>query len=238
MVIVEESAKPVPDTVTVEPTLPLVGLRVMAEVTVNVAESVLALASVIVTVLAPVVEAGTVNVALVNEPVLLVLVVPLRVTGTPSKVAVIVLEPAKPVPDTVTVEPTFPLVGLSVMAGITVNEADPDLELASVIMTVLAPAVWVGTVNVAAGNEPVASVVVVPLRVTAEPANVAVIVLEPVQPVPETVTVEPTFPLAGLRVIDGLTVKVAVGELVPSVAWTVWLPYTDAGTVNVAENEP
>ena len=100
------------------------------------------------------------------------------------------------------------------------------------------PLVEVGTVKVAAENEPVASVVVVPLRVTAEPPNVAVIVLPDLKPAPDMVTVEPTFPLVGFRTIDGVTLNVAVGELVPSVTWTVWFPYTEAGTANVAENEP
>jgi hypothetical protein len=37
-------------------------------------------------------------------------------------------------------------------------------------------------------------------------------------PVPETVTVVPTFPLVGFRVTVGVTVKVAEAELEPSVA--------------------
>ena len=101
-------------------------VMVMDEVrTMKVAEAALELASVIVTVLAPPVEAGTVKVAPVNEPVLPVLVVPPRLTATPLKVAVIALALPKPVPDTVTVEPTLPLVGLRVIAGTTVNEAEP-----------------------------------------------------------------------------------------------------------------
>ena len=38
---------------------------------------------------------------------------------------------------------------------------------------------------------------------------------EPAKPVPETVTVEPTIPLVGLRVMAGTTVKVALAELEP-----------------------
>jgi len=90
-----------------------------------------------------------------------------------------------------------------------VKVAEADLELASVIVTVLAPAVEAGTMKVAPVKEPVASVVVVPLSVTPELANVAVIVLEAVKPVPETVTVKPTFPLVGFRVMAEVTVKVA-----------------------------
>ncbi len=37
IVIVEDAAKPVPDTVTVEPTIPLVGLNVIEALTVKVA---------------------------------------------------------------------------------------------------------------------------------------------------------------------------------------------------------
>jgi hypothetical protein len=82
----------------------------------------------------------------------------------------------------VTVEPTFPLVGLRVMAGVTLNVAEAELELASVAVTVLAPAIEpvvepAGTVNVAL-NEPMPSVVtVVGVVAIAEPANVTVTVL-------------------------------------------------------------
>lgn len=44
-VIVEEAAKLLPETVTVVPTTPLVGLKVMPEVTVNEAYAVLPLLS-------------------------------------------------------------------------------------------------------------------------------------------------------------------------------------------------
>jgi hypothetical protein len=50
MVTVDEAAKPEPVTVTEDPTEPLVGLRVIAEFTVNVEDAELELASVIVTV--------------------------------------------------------------------------------------------------------------------------------------------------------------------------------------------
>ncbi len=49
-VIVEEEAKPVPVTVTDVPTFPLVGLRVIFDSRLKVAEAVLALASVAETV--------------------------------------------------------------------------------------------------------------------------------------------------------------------------------------------
>ncbi len=59
-----------------------------------------------------------------NEPVLLLVTVTGEVVCvTPSYFMVIVEEPAKPVPDTVTVEPTIPLVGFNVIEAVTVKEA-------------------------------------------------------------------------------------------------------------------
>jgi len=92
--------------------------------------------------------------------------------------------------------------------------------LASVTVTVFAPAVCAGTVKVAAENEPSISVEVVPPSATADPPNVAVIVFEEVKPVPEMVTVEPTVPFEGFKVIEGVTVKLADPMLIPSVALT------------------
>jgi hypothetical protein len=51
----------------------------------------------------------------------------------------------------------------------TLKVAEAELEFASVMMTVLAPAIDDGTVNVAPENEPVASVLVVPLSVIGNP---------------------------------------------------------------------
>jgi len=67
MVMVEDAAKPVPDTVTVPPTIPVVGFRLIEALTVYVADAVWEDTSVAVTVCAPFVETGTANVAL-NEP--------------------------------------------------------------------------------------------------------------------------------------------------------------------------
>ena len=78
-------------------------------------------------------EAGTVNVV-ENEPVIeLVTVVGDVACVTPSYFIVIVEDAAKPVPDTATVEPTIPLVGLSVTEGLTVKLADAELEDPSVV---------------------------------------------------------------------------------------------------------
>ncbi len=97
IVIVEEAAKPVPVTVTVVPTLPVVGLVVMAEIMLKVAVPVCDEPSVAVTVWAPFVEVpGTVKVA-VNEPrLLLVTVVGVVGCVAPSNLMMIVEEAAKP----------------------------------------------------------------------------------------------------------------------------------------------
>ncbi|MDA4123915.1 MAG: hypothetical protein OK438_00500 [Thaumarchaeota archaeon] len=111
--VVEEYPEPV--RVVVVPTGPEVGFRVIvAIVTVNVADAVLALASVAVTVLAPDVEAGTTNVAEKSPVTDEVTVGGTVVCVTPLKVIVIVEEAAKAVPETVTVVPTGPDVGLTV----------------------------------------------------------------------------------------------------------------------------
>ena len=52
-------------------------------------------------------------------------------------------------------------------------------------------------------------------------------------PVAVIVTVEPTLPEVGLRLIADVTTNEAVGELVPSVVSTVLLPETEAGTLKL-----
>jgi hypothetical protein len=104
--------------------------------TVKVAEAELRFASVIVTVCGPAVETGTVKVAPANEPVLPVLVVPLRLTEAPLNVAVNALLLPKPAPERVTVEPIFPFVGFREILGVIVNISVSTLELESVAETV------------------------------------------------------------------------------------------------------
>ena len=75
--------------------------------------------------------------------------------------------------------------------------------------------------------------------VTADPSYLIVIVDEAAKPVPATVTVAPTGPLVGPRVMDAVTEKIAEAELEDaSFAVTVWLPKGEAGTLNVAVKEP
>jgi len=111
---------------------------------VKVAEAAFELESVIVTVLAPAVVDGVVKVVPENEPVALVVVVPLSVTPDPAKVAVNVFEAAKPEPETVSVVPDEPVVGLRVMDGVTVNVAETVL-VPSVAWTTWPPATEDGT---------------------------------------------------------------------------------------------
>jgi hypothetical protein len=214
IVVLTENPEPV--TVTLVPTGPEVGLRLIeGVVTVKVADAVFALASVAVTVLAPAEEAGTTNVA-EKAPVADVV----TVTGTvvcvaPLNFIVMVEVEAKPAPVTVTVVPTGPEVGFRVIDGVTVKVvtvkiAEAVFALASVAVTVLAPAEEAGTTNVAE-KAPVADVVTVTGTVVCvAPLNFIVMVEVEAKPAPVTVTVVPTGPEVGFRVIDGVTVKVAV----------------------------
>jgi len=58
-------------------------------------------------------------------------------------------------------------------------------------------------------NEPKASVPVVPLRVTIDPSNDTEIPFEAAKPDPDTITVELTVPLPGVRVAKGVIEKVS-----------------------------
>jgi hypothetical protein len=153
-------------------------------------------------VLLPDVADGTVNVA--DKPPVEVVVEVLNVTAVPAKVAVTECEPSIPVAVIVTVEPTLPEVGLRLIADVTVNEAVGVL-VPSLNWTVLLPDAEVGTVNVA--DKPPVEVVVEELSATAVPAKVAVTECEPSMPVAVIVTVEPTAPEVGLRLIDDVTVN-------------------------------
>ena len=130
-----------------------------------------------------------------------------------SKVMVTVELPAKPEPETVTVEPTPPLVGLNVIEGITVKVVLAVLEDASVALTGRVPANDTGTLK-DMENEPALSVTVV--RIKGEPVpepKVTVTLEEAAKLEPETVTGDPTIPDVGLTFTEGTTVKVAVAEL-------------------------
>jgi hypothetical protein len=111
--------KPVPETVTITPTGPCVGLTVIAGVvTVNTPVAVWPLTSRAVTVV-PDVPVGTLNVH-VNAPVPFVVNEPLRqlVTVFASKTRdSTAIDTENPDPDTVTMAPTGPCPGLTVIRG-------------------------------------------------------------------------------------------------------------------------
>lgn len=164
----------------------------------------------------------------VNDPVVPVFKEPLVQLlfeiVTPLKFNPTRLDTENPVPDTVTVVPTGPWLGLTVILGVvTVNVVDATCPPASVAVTIV-PDVPPGTLSVQL-NAPEALVVSDPLvqldidtlSKTSEARAVDV-----VKPVPDTVTVAPTGPPFGLTAIAGfVTMKFAVApNPVASVATT------------------
>jgi hypothetical protein len=138
-VIAEVAAKPWPVTVTVVPTGPLEGDSEIVEMTVNEALALLEEASLAATVWAPMTAGGTVKVQ-VNAPALEVVIEPcVQVTVAVSKVSVMLEDPAKPVPLTVTELPTAPLAAERLIDGTTLNVAAAEFVEASVPVTVWLP---------------------------------------------------------------------------------------------------
>ncbi len=79
-------------------------------------------------------------------------------------------------------------------------------------MTEWAPVVEAGIVNVALNAPAVDVVTVAGEVVTVVPSYLMVMVEEAAKPVPVTVMVAPTLPLAGLSVMEEIMLKVAVAE--------------------------
>jgi len=160
-------------------------------------------------------------------------------TVTPSNVIVTEEPPAKPEPDTMTVEPAAPLVGLRVIEGVMVKVAVAELEPPPAAVTMWAPPTAsideLGTLkNVE--NDPLLSVLVV---ATVDEPKVMVTEWEFWKPVPEIETSEPSVPLIGFNKIEEVTMKPVEAESeTASVAMTVFPPFLEAGTVKVAVNEP
>lgn len=127
IVRVEVGAKPAPVTVTVAPTRPEVGDRVIDGVTVNVADALFELASVAVTVLLPAVDEGTTKWAVKAPKAFVVTVGGRVVTITPLNAIVITELGARPAPVTFTEVPTGPEVGFRVSDEVTVKVAFPEL---------------------------------------------------------------------------------------------------------------
>jgi hypothetical protein len=156
--------------------------------------------AVFVTLIFPVVApAGTVALICVSElTVNVVALVPLKLTP---------LAPVKPVPVSVTLVPIGPLVGVNeVITGTAATVKFAALvpvpaEFVTLIFPLVAP---VGTVALICVSELTANVVaLVPLKLTP---------LAPVKPVPVSVTLVPTGPLAGVNEVitgTGVTVKFA-----------------------------
>jgi len=120
MTIGEFATNPVPMICTVLPVLVVLGVKVITGIVrVNVALATFPAASVMVKLLVGVAVSGILNVAAEIAPVPVV-VVALNVTATPLTLAVIALDAAKPVPDTVIVAPLLPVVGVMVIDGPTV----------------------------------------------------------------------------------------------------------------------
>lgn len=139
------AANPPPDKVTDEPMPPVEGVSVTCTtVKIPVGELVPSVARM---VLGPAAELGIVKVV-PNEPDEDVDTVEGEVVcAVPSYSIVIVAEPMKPVPVTVTTEPTLPLVELRAIEEETTNNEVAMLELASVAWIVFAPAADASTVK-------------------------------------------------------------------------------------------
>jgi sRNA-binding carbon storage regulator CsrA len=181
------------------------------------------------------VEEGTTKVAVKAPKADVVTAIGLVVCAAPLNDIVTLEVEAKPAPVTVTVAPTRPEVGDRVIDGVTTNVADAVFELASVAVTVLAPAVEEGTTKVAVKAPKADVVTVAGMVVTVAPLNFIVIVEEEARPAPVTVTVVPTGPEVGLRVIDEVMVKVVFPELA---ALKFESPAYDAWIVALPERRP
>ncbi len=156
---------------------------------------------------------GTVNVHVKVPVEEVVTEVQVWVTIVPPAMEIepIVVLTENPEPLTVTTVPIGPWVRDKTITGVvTVKVAEALFALASVAVTVLAPAVEEGTTKVAE-KVPAADVVTVAGTVaTVAPLNFIVMVEEEAKLAPVTVTVTPTGPWMGVNVIVGVvTVKVA-----------------------------
>jgi hypothetical protein len=218
--------------------MPLVGERTRFGPTVKVCVGAVSGPSVAFTVCAPAAAAGTVKTQ-VNAPTLEVVREPevqVRTVET-SQVRVTETVPPNPVPVAVTELPTVPLVGERLKLGMTVNPAVPAFDALSVAVTVCSPAMLGGTTNVQV-NPPTA-LVLAPTHVIGLVSHFTVYVVLAAKPVPVSETVSPTMPLVGATEIPEVTVNVAVATFdAESVAVTVWVPATAAGTANVQVHAP
>src|SRR6266480_1578688 len=217
--------KLVPLIVTLAPTGPLLGVKleiVGGLMTVKLA-ALLAVPSEVVTLIGPLVApAGTVAVIAVAEPTVKLALVPLNSTA---------VAPLKLVPLIVTLVPTGPLPGvkLVIVGGLMTVKLAALLAVPSEVVTLIGPLETpAGTVAVIAVAEPTVKLALVPLNSTA---------VAPLKLVPLIVTLVPTGPLPGVKlvIVGGLiTVKLPALLAVPSEVVTLIGPLeTPAGTVAV-----
>jgi hypothetical protein len=242
-VILLPGLKLLPLRVTALPTTPALGVRLMTGLAVKLAEAEFSLPFDAVTVWGPAVTAGTVKAQALKLPV--ASVVQSVTTLWPSKVKAIVLYGAKPLPLTATLLPTGPALEVRLMAALTVKVALSE-SVPFDAVTVWGPAGAAGTVNVqllVVARLPLSSAVQVPDVLSGVPSNVTVRLLLASKLLPLSVTVLPTVPAAGFRLMTGVTVKLAEAEwkkrteatatfVLLSDAVTVWGPAGAAGTVN------
>jgi hypothetical protein len=108
--------------------------------------------------------------------------------------------------------------------------AVPKYGTYSDAVTVWIPAATAGTVNAQALKLPIA--LVAHCVETLVPAKVTVMMAFASKPLPFIATRLPTRPARGVRLMDRVTVKVALPAYVPYDAVTVWGPAGAAGTLN------
>src|SRR6266480_1315455 len=221
----EAPVKLVPLMVTLVPTGPLPGVKLVIVgglMTVKLA-ALLAVPSEVVTLIGPLVApAGTVAVIAVAEPTVKLALVPLNSTA---------LAPVKLVPLIVTLVPTGPLPGvkLVIVGGLITVKLPALLAVPPGVVTLIGPLVApAGTVVVIAVAELTVKLALTLLNSTA---------VAPLKLVPLIVTLVPTGPLPGVKlvIVGGLiTVKLAALLAVPPGVVTLIGPLVaPAGTVAV-----
>lgn len=214
-----------PVIVTAVPIIPLVGEKLVmvgGKLTVKLLVLVAVPTSVVMLIMPVVAPVGTMAVKEVSDTTLNVVLTPLKLT---------VVVPVKLAPVIVTDVPTVPLVGEKlVIVGLT-----PKLlvlvAVLSGVVTLIAPVVApVGTVVVMAVSETTLNVALAPLKLT---------LVAPVKFAPVIVTLVPTVPLIGkkLVIVGGkVTVKLLVLVAVPSGVVTLICPVVaPVGTVAFIE---
>jgi hypothetical protein len=220
----------VPWMITVVPTVPEAGERVVmaGSFTVKGLPGEVPTTLVTSTATAPVVvPAGTVQVTLVSDHVVTVAFVPLKDT--------VPWEKPKFVPWMITVVPTVPEAGERVvMAGSFTVKGLPT-EVPTTLVTTTAPVVAPsGTVQVMAVFDHEVAVAAVPLKDTVDaPWGTS-------KPVPWMITVVPTVPEAGVRVVmagGGLRVKVTVTVLLAAMFTTQMESMTEVQPFHEAKFE-